>query len=196
MSLMIAERPNRVDSERALATLWERAAALREGLKTQDGERYWVSYPGRPNARLGPDYLDAKLITEAGEVVTGDVKLHLNAPDWDGHGHHSDPNYNGVVLHVVLSSKGHAMTLQQSKMQVPVAFLGSHVEALESATASVELVDMDEIEDRLDRAGGERFLSRSRGFQLEMERCAADQVIYRSVMEAFGYASNRKPFRL
>jgi hypothetical protein len=113
MSLMIAERPNRVDSERALATLWERAAALREGLKTQDGERYWVSYPGRPNARLGPDYLDAKLITEAGEVVTGDVKLHLNAPDWDGHGHHSDPNYNGVVLHVVLSSKGHAMTLQQ-----------------------------------------------------------------------------------
>ena len=95
MSFMIAERPGNVDSERALATLWERAATLRDGLTTRDGRRYWVSYPGRPNARAGPDFLDARLLDEAGQTVSGDVELHLNAPDWYGHGHHSDPNYNG-----------------------------------------------------------------------------------------------------
>ncbi|MCI0791129.1 MAG: DUF2851 family protein, partial [Chloroflexi bacterium] len=86
---MVAERPKGVDSERALATLWERAASLPDGLTTQDGRRYWVNYPGRPNPRAGPDFLDARLRTESWQTVVGDVELHLNAPDWYRHGHHS-----------------------------------------------------------------------------------------------------------
>ena len=197
MSLMVAERPKGVDSERALATLWERAASLPDGLTTQDGRRYWVNYPGRPNPRAGPDFLDARLRTESGQTVIGDVELHLNAPDWYGHGHHSDPNYNGVVLHVVLSARGHSTTSQHSKMRVPVAslqgFLGELGEAGQLEPAAPQ--DLAELNAELDLAGDERFLSRSRGFFLEFKQSAPDQVIYRSLMEALGYASNRKPFR-
>ncbi|MDA1227195.1 MAG: DUF2851 family protein [Chloroflexi bacterium] len=202
MSLMIAERPHSVDSERALASLWERAGTLRDGLTTQDGQRYWVSYPGRPNPRAGPDFLDARLLNEAGESVTGDVELHLNAPDWYGHGHHADPNYNGVVLHVVLSAKGHSTTSQHSKMRVPIASLQDHLDRLDILDAAEPLkheqgsaLETADLEARLDLAGDERFLARCRGFALELNEGTADQVIYRSLMEALGYASNRKPFR-
>ena len=89
-------------SERALSTLWRRSPSLSEGLTTQDGRRLRVLYAGRSNPREGPDFLDARLAAESGEVITGDVELHVRAPDWYSHGHHLDPNYNGVVLHVVL----------------------------------------------------------------------------------------------
>lgn len=197
MSLMIAERPNGVSSERALAVLWQRATALRDGLVTQDGRRLWVSYPGRPNPRAGPDFLDARLVTESGEAVTGDVELHLNAPDWYGHRHHLDPNYNGVVLHVVLSAKGHTTSLQRSNMEAPVASLQAFTDVLNSMPneGREPPVETAEMEDRLDLAGDERFFSRSRGFTLEMDADSPDQVIYRSLMEALGYASNRNAFR-
>ena len=51
------------------------------------------------------------------------------------------------------------------------------------------------LEDLLDRAGADRFIARSDGFRAELAADTADQVLYRALMEALGYSSNRKPFR-
>ena len=114
MPLIAEPRDPRYDSdprsERALAQLWLRTRVLSSGITTEDGERLRVVYPGRSNPRAGPDFLDAILATESGEILRGDVELHLRAPDWYGHGHHVDPNYNGVILHVVLSTVGRVRT--------------------------------------------------------------------------------------
>ena len=57
-------------SEKALSTLWRRSPSLPDGLTTQDGRRLRVLYAGRSNPREGPDFLDARLAAESGEVIS------------------------------------------------------------------------------------------------------------------------------
>lgn len=188
-------------SERALAVLWQRAHSLPEGLVTEDGRRLRVVYPGRLNPRAGPDFHDAILATDTGTVITGDVELHLKASDWYAHRHHADPNYNGVVLHVVLWPRGQAMSTQQSGATAPVASIAHATSRLErpdtrpdGAMARWRRLRGRTIGEALDRAGDERFLAKSRGFTLELSKTFPDQVLYRALMEALGYASNRRAF--
>ena len=203
-ALQISEssRPFSVTSERAMASLWQKADTLSEGLVTEDGRRFKVKYPGRANARAGPDFHDAIFATEEGEVITGDVELHLKAPDWYGHRHHTDPGYNGVVLHVVLQPKGRSASMQKSGMTVPVASIAHVAPFLECAEisphdvlAQLKSLDQPALAHVLDRAGDERFLAKSRGFAMEMADANPEQVMYRALMEALGYSSNRAPFR-
>ena len=182
--------------------LWQRADALVDGMATEDGRRFWVIYPGRANPREGPDFHDAIIRTETGERITGDVELHVKAPDWHAHGHDSDANYNAVILHVVLSPKGQAQSERQSGLSTPVASMADAVHllveaagALPDALADVGHADGSGLNEALDRAGDERFLARSRGFAHELAETSPDQVVYGGLMEALGYASNRKPFR-
>ena len=189
-------------SERALSVLWRRSPSLPDGLTTQEGRRLRVLYAGRPNPREGPDFLDARLAAESGEVVTGDVELHVRAPDWYGHGHHLDPNYNGVVLHVVLIPRGRRCTRQQSGLSTPVASLGPLVNELERAVPDAEpppsgpqKLDDESLAEALDYAGDARFAARTQGMRLELARTPPDEVAHRAIMEGLGYASNRRPFR-
>ncbi len=194
--------PTNVPSERALAVLWQRAHALPEGLVTQDGRRLRVVYPGRPNHRAGPDFHDAIIADEAGELLHGDVELHVNAPDWYAHRHHRDPNYNGVILHVVLRPKGATETTQLSGTKAPVVALGQPVARRLAGRSSQPPLALRvwptgdrDLGETLDRAGDERFAGRSQGFAMQLERADADEVLYGAILEALGYASNRAPFR-
>ena len=188
--------------ESALAALWQRAHSLPDGLLTEDGRRFRVVYPGRPNGRAGPDFRDSVLATDDGKLVTGDVELHVEAPGWRSHGHDTDPGYNGVILHVVLRAKGSVSSRQQSRARAPVASLEPVVDELRQADASAHLgaVPWDGLSERtleelLDVAGDRRFLARSRGFARELDAGDADQVLYAALFEALGYAANRRPFR-
>ncbi len=192
-----SSRPRRRSPERAVAALWSRAHTLSDGLVTEDGRRLTVVYPGRPNSRAGPDFMDAVIQDASGRRIAGDVELHVDAPDWYGHRHHLDPAYNGVVLHVVLRSRGSTASRQQSGTEAPVAALpGGRPDAVAAAPSpALDLPGPRGLEDLLDRAGADRFIARSDGFRAELASDTADQVLYRALMEALGYASNRKPFR-
>ena len=174
---------------------------MAEALVTEDGRRLRVAYPGRRSSGAGPDFRDAVLITEAGGSVVGDVELHLNAAGWRAHGHHIDANYNGVALHVVFSPKGGGATRLQSGMDAPIAALESAAARLAAAAddppdlPGVRLPrDEEGTAAALDAAGDARFLAKSRGFGLELGASDADEVLYRGLMDALGYATNRKPF--
>ena len=201
--LAIAERPAAC-SESALAALWSRAHTLADALITEGGDRMRVLYPGRPSARAGPDFRDAVLLDETGDTVTGDIELHTSAPGWYAHGHDADPNYNGVVLHVVFSPKGHEVTRQHSKMHAPIVSLEAVADDLERAdpdtasglSAFGVLRGSSDVAAVLDSAGDARFLARSRGFSLDMSQAGPEEALYLGIMDALGYASNRKPFRL
>ena len=197
----VRERPAPY-GENALAVLWQRAHTLPDGLLTEDGRRFRVVYPGRPSGRAGPDFRDSVLEAEDGRLVTGDVELHVEAPGWRSHGHHADPGYNGVVLHVVLRAGGAVSSRQQSRASAPVASLEPVVDRLRRAGDGArpsafpwESMSPGAIEKVLDAAGDRRFLARSRGFAREIEAGDADQVVYAALFEALGYAANRKPFR-
>ena len=175
---------------------------FRAPLVAQDGQRFRVLYPGRRSARAGPDFRDAILRGDEGRRVVGDVELHLRAPDWYSHSHHADPNYNGVVLHVVLRPKGASDTRSQAGGSVPVVGLEAQAEALEGVSAAPpplpqvsEANTPEELARLLAEAGDRRFLLRSGAFSLELRGGDPDQVLYAALMESLGYSANRKPFR-
>ena len=205
--LAVAEQPASY-SEDALAALWSRAHTLADTLITEAGERLRVIYPGRRSAQAGPDFRDAVLITEEGRKVHGDVEIHTSAPGWYSHGHHEDANYNGVVLHVVFSPKGHAGTRMRSGMTASILALEAVADRLaagmdnpqDTAIPGVPTIDAlrddADIAATLDAAGDARFLAKSHGFALDIAQVGPDEAIYRGVMDALGYTANRKPFRM
>ena len=196
--VMEAGSPYPAPDERAVVRLWSNAHNLSEGLRTEDGRRFRVLYPGRPGGGPGPDFRDAVLQTESGATVRGDVEVHVEESGWRAHRHHVDPGYNGVVLHLVLHTAGRKTTPQESGAAAPVVRLSE--EAREDGHGPLPepfaaLLGGESTGDALDVAGDRRFMARSAGFRAELERSPPDEVAYRAVMEALGYAANRKPFR-
>ena len=187
--------------ERALAALWRNAHSLSDGLLTRDGRRWQVLYPGRPGGSSGPDFRDAVLYDQDGRLVFGDVELHLGADGWRRHGHHADPAYNGVVMHVVLKAGREEAAPLQSGAATPVVELEDALDTLDGGRpghgglAAVERLSVPDLEDLLDAAGDVRFLGKSRGFALEFESGEPDQVMYAALMESWGLLANRRPFR-
>ena len=175
----------RISSEKSFSDLWERALTLRPRVVDRDGNSYEIVFPGIRNPGPGPDFRGA-VLKHRGRTVGGDVELHIDPSGWRGHGHHVDPGYNGVVLQVVLRT-GSGITRAKSP-PTAVATFPQYANDDDDKQAPVE-------EAELERLGVERFIAKSAACRLHMEHGAdADQVIYRGIMEAMGYARNRRPF--
>ncbi|MCY4529971.1 MAG: DUF2851 family protein [Chloroflexi bacterium] len=188
----------RLGPEEAVVRLWQNADRLASGLVTQDGRRLKVLYPGRRSSSAGPDFRDCVLSTESGDIVVGDVEVHVTEGGWSAHGHHVDSNYNSVVLHVVLRPNGRATTTLESRAEAPVAAIGvasRHVEAEPEPKRSTEAeLTVSALQARVDRAGDDRFRSKADGYRMELETGDAEQVLYAGIMDALGYSENRRPF--
>ena len=113
-------------SEAALAARW--AAGFRGPLRLEDGRTLKVVFPGVPGGGAGPDFTGA-ILDAGGDLLRGDVELHLLASGWRAHGHHADPAYAGVVLHAVGRNDGRAgATLHSSGRSIPILVLPPAVE--------------------------------------------------------------------
>lgn len=86
-------------TERHVQALWLEQKYFRS-LVSAKGEPIQVLSPGIWNGEAGPDFLKARLRI-GGELVEGDVEVHLWSAGWQQHGHQQDPRYNEVALHVV-----------------------------------------------------------------------------------------------
>ena len=86
--------------ERVLQKLWLRRDFTQCG-HVCGGKEWSLVQPGRWNLQAGPDFLGG-VWRISGEVRGGDIEVHLRARDWFRHGHHEDPAYDAVSLHVVL----------------------------------------------------------------------------------------------
>ena len=191
--------------ERLLVRLW-RNRDRRRALRTKDGRRLRVLYPGRPNGGPGPDFRDALIQLGSAPPVQGDVEVHRTSAGWSQHGHHRDPQYNNVVLHVVFQYGRGPATRRQDGLPVPVAEL-----AIEEPSVSVpDLYGVPEmvcplvhrwrsrspkgLRRLLDQAGRRRFLEKSVTFDRALRDDGAEEVMYRGILEAMGYSRNKKPF--
>lgn len=60
-----------------------------------------VQKTGYHNHNAGPDFMNARV--QVGDTLwAGHVELHVKASAWFQHGHHRDPAYGNVILHVVM----------------------------------------------------------------------------------------------
>ena len=92
--------------------LWEGQRFPREALRTRRRTRRCrSSTAGGAIWRAGPDFLDAIIADERGRLLKGDVELHVRASAFVAHGHHLDPRYDNLILHVVFHDDTGAPTL-------------------------------------------------------------------------------------
>jgi len=86
-------------NESFLSYLWK-YRHFNQDIRTESGEQLTVFHPGNQNTDSGPDFFNARL--RIGSTTwAGNVEIHLQASDWYRHGHHTDPAYDHVILHVV-----------------------------------------------------------------------------------------------
>lgn len=211
-------RPTRSDgadpiapiSEKQLARLWQRRAARHRAFHSETGVRIQVLYPGRPGVTAGPDFRDALLVVEGQGLVQGDVEVHLRQRDWQSHGHHHDPNYNGVVLHVALESDAEPSRTDGGGAP-PVVNLtdfvadsrGSDESETETRARLWRILSQhgyrrperpEQMAALLNRAGDERFLSHGSRLRMLMAAQSPEQALWESICDALGYRHNRHPF--
>ena len=208
-------RPSQPDSirpitEKQLARLWQRRAGRSRALRDENGRKVRVLYPGRPGVTAGPDFRDALMLVEGEALVQGDVEVHLRQRDWRAHGHHNDPNYNGVVLHVALNPGGEPSRTDGGTTPPVVNLHPLLTETepdadhrAESRRALWAILDRrgyrrpataEQMSALLNRSGDERFLRRSRRFQAMIASQLPEQTLWESICEALGYRHNQHPF--
>ncbi|THH40281.1 DUF2851 family protein [Neolewinella litorea] len=81
--------------------LWRLARFELRDLRTTEGQPLTIQQFGIHNIHAGPDFDDARIQLD-GLHWAGKVEMHLRSSEWYDHGHHEDPAYDGVILHVVL----------------------------------------------------------------------------------------------
>ena len=107
-------------SERQLSAAWSNPGHL--PLRLESGSPVRVVFPGVPAGGRGPDFQGAILEID-GDLVRGDVELHLLASGWFAHGHHRDPAYRSVVLHAVAVNDSITHHTLHDGRQIPLLVL-------------------------------------------------------------------------
>ncbi|TAJ14120.1 DUF2851 family protein [Marinilabiliaceae bacterium JC017] len=87
-------------TEDFLQYLWQQRLCHQAGLRTVAGEPLEIIHPGMRNSDAGPDFFNAK-VKIGNTMWAGNIEVHVRADDWYQHGHHLDPAYNNVILHIV-----------------------------------------------------------------------------------------------
>ncbi|WP_404422728.1 DUF2851 family protein [Nibricoccus sp. IMCC34717] len=190
-------------SELVVQGLWARGELLREGLRTECGRGVVIRRAGRWNHGAGPDFVGAELAM-AGQVLTGDVEVHLRLEDWDQHGHAHDPAYGDVVLHVVLlPPKRRAVTRGWGGAEIPTLVL------LPFLTQDLELSAIDDAlgralpegavpgapvaPERIMRAGWRRWDDKVARARARLERWGWETAVHVATLEVLGHRANRAP---
>lgn len=210
-------------SEEAVLRWWRGLGWDKDRLVTSSGQRLQVVYPGRLNPYGGPDLIDAMLATPDGELLQGDVEVHVRSSQWRAHGHHRDPAYDGLVLHVVWWDDEGTPTPLASGGTVPVLALSPGGGALRppaverdsnpafpqgmgrspgagapppqpEAAFCLAAGQGDGMRRALEELGEARFRHKGDLFREGLSQRDPPQVLYEGLMEALGYLQNRGPF--
>lgn len=198
-------------SEHFICQLWEKNYFSSFPLYSVNKEKIEIIYLGTRNTDAGPDFKNA--VIKIGEKIhNGDVEIHRAPEDWYLHGHHADPGYNNVILHLVIGKANESEAATRLNRQPVMAeiffdipedqfpalakkyqlqFPGYNarskcVLSLKSQEAIVEVIDFFS---RL------RFQTKAERFKEQRLFCSWDQVLYIGIMEALGYSKNQAPFR-
>jgi hypothetical protein len=187
--------------ERDLWRLWE-SRRLPVEMSTRDGRRLRILFPGLANTGAGPDYSGAHIALAGESPRRGDVELHIRATSWEGHGHHRNANYNGVILHVVLEDDG-GTAMTEAGLSIPVlalapflAGLGGPREASSSEgpcqSAEARRIDHAQCDAVLEAAGLARFTARTAFWESELHAGTVEDVVLRALLRAAGMGGNRE----
>ena len=193
-------------TEDFLQYIWQHRLYLPETALTTEGETVEPLQSGQVNTHAGPDFTDARI--RIGDTLwAGCVEVHLKSSDWERHGHHADPAYNNVVLHVVYQHD--ADTWNARLQKIPVMELHFDARYYENynrlADSKARIACGEELVGKVDECSLTLWLERMAIERLEqksdaiMQTYAAtgnnwEESLYRRLARNFGFSLNALPF--
>jgi hypothetical protein len=170
-----------------------------------------VLKPGVWSSDEGPDFVHAEIVID-GKLHAGDVEIHVRSSEWHNHKHHLDAKYNRVVLHVVFwhddinlrtrlqSGKRIPMLELLERLDTPIGDLFDEREAAQTNPINYcrvrgKTLNIEQVASVLERLGDERLREKADAMRSLRVRIDFEQLLYEGIMEALGYARNRRPFR-
>ena len=85
--------------EQLLHYTWKHKLYGLHTLKTTEGQTVEIIDPGLANMHAGPDFFNAKIKID-NVLWVGNIEIHERSSDWFRHRHHTDCDYDSVILHV------------------------------------------------------------------------------------------------
>lgn len=200
--------------EKLLQKIWLRGDFERATARVNDGRPVRIRHPGKWNLLGGPDFIGARLCfgPATGPEVNGDVELHLQAGDWEAHGHAADPAYDRVILHVVLfpPEAGH-VTRGANGREIPVLVLLPRLHRALEEFAADEAVEtlanraisrlpdelgalpVTELAALLQRHAAARWRQKVHYARQRLARLGWTEACHHAALEILGFRFNRAP---
>lgn len=205
VSMVTPRRPD--PPEIVLSAAWH-SGSVPVLLETVGGVTLEIVHRGAWSHGFGPDFNDALILFSGRELQAGSVEIHLRTRSWIDHGHHLDPAYNAVMLHVVGRHDG-SETRRLDGAIVPVAEIGP----LEQFTVPefavwdwsrvggrccaerLAVTSPHAIRETLFRLGDVRLAARSARIEARLLAEPPGEILWSELLDGLGYAANRKPMQ-
>ncbi|MGB3851264.1 MAG: DUF2851 family protein [Tunicatimonas sp.] len=196
--------------EELLYFIWTLQYFSKQALTTEDGHTVTIVHPGVRNLYSGPDFADARV--RLAEIAWGGaVEIHLNASDWNAHGHQHDPAYNNVILHVVWHAD--QVVHRQDGTPMPTLVLENrvapsiidnyrqlvfHAPEQQDIACAPLLPNVDELQKltMLDKTAVLRLERKSQEILERVDKNRGDWLVtaYQALFQSFGFRVNQAPF--
>ncbi len=163
---------------------------------------------GEWNHGAGPDFLRAEIEID-GRTLRGDVEIDSQVQDWERHGHGANPDFNRVVLHVVLSPPPAGWyTRTEQHAEVPVLYLSpervkeAHAQMKRPGFSAVRLsnpcryplaeMGVEDIVNLLQAVASHRIVCKRKRFRNKAGALGWRQAWYEAWAETLGYRANKE----
>ena len=193
-------------TEHELQALWF-AGNFGRDFATTDGRKARVVQFGVWNHEAGPDFAEAAVSLDGGTPRHGAIELDPEAADWERHGHATNTDYDGVVLHLFLDcGKKEFFTRTSQHRLVPQVLLDLRViEELPNpqpeakpgrCVAPLRALPEEKVREVLLGAAQFRMRRKAAAIARLTELHGPDEALYQSLATTLGYKSNKLPFTL
>jgi len=183
--------------EAELAERW--AGGVWGPLRLEDGRQLRVIFPGVRAGAAGPDFRGA-IVEVEGDLLEGDVEVHLRTSGWAAHGHGGDPAYRNVILHVVGANDTAASYVEHGGgRRIPILVLPERQPAFPAFAppcAGAGWRHEEEVTALLRRLSRRRLRMKVARFAPVVGAYGLPEALWRGSLDQLGVPGNREPFRL
>ena len=196
-------------NEKTVQVIWNEQC-IEKNLITDRNEAVKILFAGNWNQEQGPDFKNAQIEIN-GELLTGDIEVHIKPQDWLSHKHEGDKNYQNVILHVVWDNK------QQERIptHIPIIEIKDQLDSsLDEITNNFDIQNYpiskkyspnylaenfntlsdQQMSTLLQAAGFARLHNKALHIHRSFKVYGHNQTIYTQIFEALGYKNNRLAF--
>lgn len=188
--------------------IWKHRLYTGTLLYTTCGVEIKVLSPGEQNFHAGPDFFNARIRLKH-LTWAGNVEVHQRASDWYRHGHHIDPAYNNVILHVVgahdsdiynsLGRRIHTLVPDYPVTLIQrYKFLKKNEDWLPCGSY-IRDFPTPKLKEWLNRLQVQRTLQKSQHFDAlypNIKKKKKEEALYKALASGFGLPLNSLPFEL